>query len=537
MGGVSTSYQNYLRQHVVKVSSNSEGDEYLVTRLENVEPALNIVNIYGQIEGRAGGKENLLESWGRILKELSMIEARGEGVLILGDLNRAVGSGELGVPGNSPTVSYGGKMVRDLLASEEYCLLNGLALAEGGPWTREDPGDGGLSCLDLAIVSRNMLPFVKKMKVDSKKEFTPMRVTVRRGRMTLRPTDLFSLLLELWLPRKEKSQKTLTVWNKKKPGGWEAYKVLTDAAQSKMEELIEDKEKSVEEVMVKLDKMQEKIKHATLGKSKVKVKKNTTKLPEKETMTDEEQAKSIMRKASEKIEKAIKEVSSINQGGCAKLFKMRDLVDGPKKAGQDAQAVEDSRSGELVVAGSAIRRVSLEYCLDTLRQNKPKEKFKQLIEVKQRLHDERMKEKDGAFDVTEDLFWQVLDKFKRKKKTSYDFLTKAGEGFQTAFWKFCRRMNAEESFPSRFDKTILVQLYKLKGPVQQLSSHRFIHMKEWAARLTEAIEVEGMKDDIINAGTKFQLGGKPQMRVQFQLFIVKSVVALKTKQKEGVFGG
>ena len=33
MGGVSTSYQNYLRQHVVMVSSNSEGDEFLVTRL------------------------------------------------------------------------------------------------------------------------------------------------------------------------------------------------------------------------------------------------------------------------------------------------------------------------------------------------------------------------------------------------------------------------------------------------------------------------------------------------------------------------
>ena len=160
MGGVSTSYQNYLRQDVVKVSSNSEGDEYLVTRLESVEPALNIVNIYGQIEGRAGGKENLLESWGRILKELSLIEARGEGVLILGDLNRGVGSDELGVPGNSPTVSYGGRLVRDLLASEEYCLLNGLALAEGGPWTREDSGDGGLSCLDLAICSRNMLPLV-----------------------------------------------------------------------------------------------------------------------------------------------------------------------------------------------------------------------------------------------------------------------------------------------------------------------------------------------------------------------------------------
>ena len=204
-----------------------------------------ILCCFSHIEGRAGGKENLLESWGRILKELSMIEARGEGVLILGDLNRGVGSDELGVPGNSPTVSYGGRLVRDLLASEEYCLLNGLALAEGGPWTREDPGDGGLSCLDLAICSRNLLPYVQKMKVDNKREFTPKRVTMRQGRMMMRPTDHFSLLIELWLPKKEKSQKMPTIWNKRKPGGWEAYKVMTDAAQNRMEKIIGDDDNSI----------------------------------------------------------------------------------------------------------------------------------------------------------------------------------------------------------------------------------------------------------------------------------------------------
>ena len=48
------------------------------------------------------------------------------------------------------------------------------------------------------------------------------------------------------------------------------------------------------------------------------------------------------------------------------FFKMQNIVAGPKKAGQEAQAVIDSRTGELVVAGSAIRKASLEYCLDTL---------------------------------------------------------------------------------------------------------------------------------------------------------------------------
>ena len=150
---------------------------------------------------------------------------------------------------DTSNISFGGKLVRDLLASEEYCLLNGLALAEGGPWTREDPGDRGLSCLDLAICSRNLLPYVQKMKVDNKREFTPMRVTMRQGRMMMRPTDHFSLLIELWLPKKKRSQKMPTIWNKQKPGGWEAYKVMTNDAQNKMEKIIGDEDNSIEEVM------------------------------------------------------------------------------------------------------------------------------------------------------------------------------------------------------------------------------------------------------------------------------------------------
>ena len=120
---------------------------------------------------------------------------------------------------------------------------------------------------------------------------------------------------------------------------------------------------------------------------------------------------------------------------------MRDIVAGPKKAGQDAQAVVDSRFGELVVAARAIQKASLEYCLDTLEKNNPKEKFKGLIEAKRKLHEMRMNESDGEFEITEELFWKVVNKFEQKNKKSCDFLTKAGKGFKEAILKFCQRMH------------------------------------------------------------------------------------------------
>ena len=64
------------------------------------------------------------------------------------------------------------------------------------------------------------------------------------------------------------------------------------------------------------------------------------------------------------------------------------------------------------------------------------------------------------------------NKFQKKKKRSYNFLTRSSMAVKEAMLKLCRRMHEEEEFPSRFHETTLVQLYKQKGPMQQLSFHR-----------------------------------------------------------------
>ena len=97
--------------------------------------------------------DKVLEGWKQILNELSLIEARQEAALIIGDLNRAVGAGEEGVRGNKSQVSYGGSLVRDLISSGHYCILNNVSLTKGGPWTGVCPSTGSSSCIDLAIGS------------------------------------------------------------------------------------------------------------------------------------------------------------------------------------------------------------------------------------------------------------------------------------------------------------------------------------------------------------------------------------------------
>ena len=103
------------------------------------------------------------------MNEMEGIRARKEFCLLLGDLNKLVGCGDQGITGNNPEVSLGGQLLRDLLTTRNWCLINGLGqeIVEGGPFTRRDPATGNLSCLDLFEASQELLPHVSKLRIDS----------------------------------------------------------------------------------------------------------------------------------------------------------------------------------------------------------------------------------------------------------------------------------------------------------------------------------------------------------------------------------
>ena len=60
-GGVATVIKDNLKNNTIKVDEGRDGDEYIITRYDHVKPAMNIVNIYGEQEGRST-KENIEKS-------------------------------------------------------------------------------------------------------------------------------------------------------------------------------------------------------------------------------------------------------------------------------------------------------------------------------------------------------------------------------------------------------------------------------------------------------------------------------------------
>ena len=520
-GGISTSVAEYLKPFVTMVSKDNEYDEFMVTRFEHVKPALNIIHIYGQNEGRAGPAK-ILEGWTRILTEINRIEARNEVALIVGDLNRAVGNDHLGVRGNKPKVRSGGQLIRDLVSTGEYVLMNNLSLTRGGPWTRVCPSDGKLSCLDLALASQALMPFIREMQVDSIREYAPRRVVTKDKRLGLTYADHYPLIIKLEMPRSEIEATTEASWNVNKPGAWEDYEKISDEEAEKIEELADDETMTNEEIMNKVDKIENKMKYKSFGKSKPKSKKKILN-ESKDTRTEDDCANDLAKRQLDKMEAAILRVQKQNIGRCGKVFKMKDEIAGSKKTKNEAHAVLDFRTKELVVSNSEIKRVTLDYCKEVLKNNEPEEDFKELVEYKEKVHKIRMESNDDdeEVEITEEEFNQTLAKFESIGSNIYFFITRAGHKYKKAIFKLCRRFIRDEEFPDRFQKTVLVQLQ------MHLDNSRFLHLKEGWPKLCKALTVRGMKEDILDAGARFQIGGCPGQRTQFHLFVIKSMIALK----------
>ena len=83
-----------------------------MTRIESTNPAINVINIYGEQEGRTS-KEEVENSWWRLMADINDIDNRKEAMLLMGDLNRAIGNDEFGIKGNKEKDSPGGELIRN----------------------------------------------------------------------------------------------------------------------------------------------------------------------------------------------------------------------------------------------------------------------------------------------------------------------------------------------------------------------------------------------------------------------------------------
>ena len=96
-------------------------------------------------------------------------------------------------------------------------------------------------------------------------------------------------------------------------------------------------------------------------------------------------------------------------------------------------------------------------------------------------------------------------------------------------FSLCKNAWETEKLPANWSKSTLVQLYKGKGPKNNLSNHRFIHMKDDVPKLFGSLVMGVAKEKLISNMSKFQIGTKPGHTAEEHLFVIKSVLALYLK--------
>ena len=362
-----------------------------------------------------------------------------------------------------------------------------------------------------------------------------------RGRTKVIRSDHYPVIIQLeGLPRAGKKETSGSHWNLNKPGGWELYKLGLEEAAEKMNDIIDDESRSIEEVMKKVDAIMDSVKFQAFGKTKPMTKKAIqrrleVRLAAAQGLDGQEKVREIMRKQFDQLEDEINKLKENKFGRITNVFKMREIVAGPKKAPQEAHAVIDKETNELVVSSEGIKKVTLRHCMKTLKDNDPEKDVEQLVNVIKEVHESRMGEDDDdSIEVTKEEFDTILERFKSKKKKSYDFLLKAGDGFKTNIFKLCGRIIQEEVFPDRFYDTVLQQLWKRKFPREDLGNHRFLHLKDWLPKTCEAMIVSKMKPLILEAGTKYQIGGLPGHRVEEHLITLKAIISRGIETGGGV---
>ena len=137
-----------------------------------------------------------------------------------------------------------------------------------------------------------------------------------------------------------------------------------------------------------------------------------------------------------------------------------------------------------------------------------------------------MEEVKDDIQFSQELFNKSLNILKKKGGGKYDFLTKCGQSLKAALYNLFKVIWDTERKPDMWRDTILLQLYKGRGPRESLENLRNIHTKMEIPKFFGHIVTSAAKPLLFDNMSPFQIGTKPGHRAQEHLFVIKSIIGL-----------
>ena len=222
-GGIEILVRNSVKNKTVKVSEGSEDIEELTVRTETKKRAVNIISMYGMIEGR-GSKEKITNQFTHLEELIQNIEQAGEDYILIGDLNAKIGNRENGIKGNNENTNEAGKSLLNLETKTKGIILNKTKKCKG-KWTRVNTqNEKERSILDYVMTNESIYEDIVEMKVDEEKIY---RLTNYKGRVKTE-TDHNTIIIEINDDRQKQKKEKQMRWMTNNKEAWKKYHSTTE---------------------------------------------------------------------------------------------------------------------------------------------------------------------------------------------------------------------------------------------------------------------------------------------------------------------
>ena len=233
---------------------------------------LNIIGCYLDVESRQDN--NTIERvWTKLVSKIEVAIGRGEGVVLMGDLNR---------PLQAPKPSYGTKLLTEWEAKGTVHILNDKTIS-----TRIDPHTGKGSTLDLGVVSLNIKNLIMNFEVDTGRNWSPFSLKhVRGGQIVKKFSDHLGIKMEIKITKAEEpKQAKREIIDYKNEEGWKNYKEHSEEIADEIKKIALNGDLTIDEVREQIRATDEMVQRKCFGTKWVgpKKQKRAKKRPLKET--------------------------------------------------------------------------------------------------------------------------------------------------------------------------------------------------------------------------------------------------------------
>ena len=291
-----------------------------------------------------------------------------------------------------------------------------------------------------------------------------------------------------------KKAKKCTTWRYGKPGGREEYYRLTDELFQEVTRLIGETE-DIDELLARVEELITEAKNSAYGKLSITASK-------KERIEDKEVWAERVRLLAEHI-KGVEGERLSDQ-----IYQTVKKIDKEGRVNQ-IRSVVDGDTGKTLQTRDEIFGNVLKYNVNVLEKRQAPDNVAEVVEEKLRVVSEILEGEEDRIPFSLDEFHTVVEKLTVDKKAVYNDFLWAGPKFKLAVFLLLQRIYLREEVPASFRETMLMPLYKGKGDRKELSSHRFLHLKKWMAKVFEKMLMQRVEAKVRQATPDLQQGGQP----------------------------